>query len=444
MENLDDLFDKKFAEQAKNLLQNYEVAYNPADWEKLRLKLHKPWYKQPIWQKSLSVAAILAIGVALNTLFFSEPTQTPVTASKQKNVTPQSTPANEQATLQHPTQSPKILADQPTATPAKVHASQTNTKSTEMPPATKTTRGNNPIASLQTTAGRQPEAPTEQQPNNPNATQLQNNTTNTVTELLDTRQLLSLAPQNLIKVSPMKIEAQKTFKPTYRVGLSSAFLTNIGSSNLNLQKIPEVGFCASVQPRKYAKFSWGIGIHHGVFQRADEQRQFMSALDAYDKSLIPSLDSNYYSLNFSTNTKEQTQIVYLNVPIFANYHFWQTPKSMAFLSIGTSIYSFIQENRHQHFSASFQNREPNVSITDDKSQKNQFQTSEKREVVENPSNVLWAGTLNTALGYERRLNQHLAMQVEAFWRIPTNPPYTPQQNLRQHTLGVAVKILTIR
>lgn len=121
--------------------------------------------------------------------------------------------------------------------------------------------------------------------------------------------------------------------------------------------------------------------------------------------------------DFAPNTREDawvkknnTQINWqlLDLPIHLRYNAIQTDRNKWFVSTGTSNYFFLKENYESDYTVSYQDiYDPRLTRT--------------QEVVkqrETQSALQLFATINVSAGIETSLGKHLTLQVEPYWRFP--------------------------
>ena len=136
-------------------------------------------------------------------------------------------------------------------------------------------------------------------------------------------------------------------------------------------------------------------------------------IDIEEPSFIPTITNNPNSPNSIDEAwvkKNKTQISWqlLDLPIHVRYNTIQTQRNKWYVSAGISNYFFLKENYESDYTVSFQDTyDPRLTRT--------------QEVVrqrETQSALQLFATINVSVGLETSLGKHLTLQVEPYWRFP--------------------------
>ena len=187
----------------------------------------------------------------------------------------------------------------------------------------------------------------------------------------------------------------------WRIGAALMAMTNIYKSNgkQRMNYANGYGIMADYQVAKRFNISTGA-----IYT----QKQ----IDIEEPFSIPTIANGF---NPSTNDdawvkKNKTQINWqvIDLPIHLRYNAIQTDRNKWFVSAGTSNYFFLKENYESDYTVSYQDiYDPRLTRT--------------QEIVrerETQSALQLFATINVSAGLETSLGKHLTLQVEPYWRFP--------------------------
>ncbi|WP_375560342.1 outer membrane beta-barrel protein [Bernardetia sp. OM2101] len=187
----------------------------------------------------------------------------------------------------------------------------------------------------------------------------------------------------------------------WRFGAALMAMTNIYKSNdkQRMNYTNGYGIMADYQIAKRFNISTGA-----VYT----QKQ----IDVEEPLSIPTIANNFAppTSEDAWVKKNKTQINWqlLDLPIHLRYNAIQTDRNKWFVSAGTSNYFFLKENYESDYTVSYQDiYDPRLTRT--------------QEVVkqrETQSALQLFATINVSAGLETSLGKHLTLQVEPYWRFP--------------------------
>lgn len=213
---------------------------------------------------------------------------------------------------------------------------------------------------------------------------------------IDETLLASNQNEELIRKNPVASAVGK-----WRVGAALMAMTNIYKNN-------------GKQRMNYAN-GYGIMADYQVAKRFN-----ISAGAVYTQKRIDleeSLSIADVTNAFNPNTSEEawvkknkTQINWqlIDLPIHLRYNAIETERNKWFVSAGTSNYFFLKEKYESDYTVSYQD------IYDPRLTRTQEVVSQR----ETQSAIQLFATINVSAGLETSLGKHLTLQVEPYWKIP--------------------------
>ncbi|WP_291726202.1 outer membrane beta-barrel protein [Bernardetia sp.] len=187
----------------------------------------------------------------------------------------------------------------------------------------------------------------------------------------------------------------------WRFGAALAAMTNLYRSN-DKQRINYANGYGMMIDRQIAKrFNISTGAMY-TQKRIDIEEP----LDISD--IATSFDPNINDAAWVKKNKTQINWQLLDLPVNIRYDAIQTKRNKWFASVGTSNYFFLKENYESDYTVSFPDTyDPRLTRT--------------QEVVrqrETQSAIQLFATINVSAGVETSLGKHLTLQVEPYWKFP--------------------------
>ncbi|WP_338766226.1 outer membrane beta-barrel protein [Bernardetia sp. ABR2-2B] len=187
----------------------------------------------------------------------------------------------------------------------------------------------------------------------------------------------------------------------WRIGAAIMAMTNIYKSNDKQEMNYETGYGIMADYQVSKRFNVSVGAVYTQKQIALEEPSVITDI------------TNLYNPNLNEDAwvkKNKTQINWqlIELPIHLRYNAIQTDRNKWFVSAGTSNYFSLKENYESDYTVSYQD------IYDPRLTRSQEVVRQR----ETQSALQLFATINVSAGLETSLGKHLTLQVEPYWKFP--------------------------
>lgn len=456
-----DIFDEKLANKFRETFEDYEAAYNPADWEQLRSALPSSplmsVWRNPLKKKWITVAASITALIVVAYLSLKPKSET----GQLSQVTPQEVVTNEntlppikEETKQEATENNQVEQKISEENHALENQVQEKNKKAPLPNAYEETvqnntliaKNNNPIfdKSLDETAVKQ--IITEEKTS---ITSIEGNKNKIVVDLLPIYQdslgfLYQLAlPTPKIELVALQQE-QETKKPKRNVSFGLAVNPIVFKNELGSQFTVETGLQVGVPIASRVRLTTGLFVANQKMQYANSKgltRELAFYPADMDKQNAVGVTSAPRENWVEVASSMRNNFAMLNIPVHLQYDFMYGEKIRLFASIGVSNYAYfseryIYENNVTPYYISTTSRFPTTgNIGNTFGVPTNYDVNYERS-YDAFSQVDLGSSINLSSGVEFQISNHFSLQASPFVRIPVRR--IGHHGLAFDTFGMAV------
>lgn len=456
-------FDEKLANKFKEAFDDYEAAYNPADWTKLQSKLYKSPFTS-VWRNRYATPIAVAAGVSL--LFMSYFLLKEKTLIQQQ----ENTLYIENKTVESSNGQAEKINKATEAETQKIAKTPTDRQSQQNDNEKNAVNSPNTLI-ITKNDGKQTEKQVKQQVEKQNIildeTQIQiaKNQASKNTTKLDKANLIGQNEQKavanttesskliipVLPISAIQIDSlylpyekakpngnidlalksvikQKNKKEfplpiTFGLALNSLLYKNA----ISQQHAIEAGLNVSMPFANRLRLTTGVLLAHQEMQYKKDSRTTKEILFVADTdSQMPVGIGSVPRKNIiSTSEEMNNDLLIVNVPINLQYDFWQNSKTRLFASLGISNYVYLGEKSH-YISKVIVVRD---RYDDDKTGQPPFLPPHISQNVVNSevsstrkydalSKIDFLGGINASIGIEYQLSNRFSVQAAPFIRLP--------------------------
>lgn len=450
--------EERFTERFREVVQNYEPVFEPADWSAMQSKLaahNKKDRKKVVFRRlavfaTMGAAAVILLFGGYQFLDNSSNTISNKGIAFQENKINSKTESNNSTSIEETTTQNNVTENLAAKTENSLNNNLGNNSEKNTKNFTKTksysdsenqiekSNKNNQIAKLNSVSNSLTDSQNNQIIFNSSSNNNSEENINLTNDLISTNENKKIESNQMLsalkvekatfdlfvnvkpeEITLPKLEIDETLLASnqnkelirknpvvsaigkWRFGAALMAMTNIYKSNDKKRMNYANGYGVMADYQVAKRFNISTGAVY-TQKQIDLEEPFSIPTSANDFS--PSTNEDAWV------KKNKTQINWqlIDLPLHLRYNAIETDRNKWFVSAGTSNYFFLKENYESDYTVSYQDiYDPRVTRS--------------QEVVrqrETQSAIQLFATINVSAGLETSLGKHLTLQVEPYWKFP--------------------------